>query len=153
MYRFARRFVEESADAEDVVQELMMKFWQIREQLANSENLKTYVFRAVKNECLNRLKHRSVRLAFMDSHKHRDEAYYPESNNLKEEIIKFINALPEKQKVVIHLRDVEEYDIDEISEILEIDANAVRVNLMRARKKVKEKINQLIRYEERAFTR
>ena len=40
-----------------------------------------------------------------------------------------------KTKVVIHLKDVEEYEVSEISEILEIEENAVRVNLMRARQK------------------
>ena len=51
--------------------------------------------------------------------------------------------------MVIHLKDVEEYEISEISEIMEMEENAVRVNLMRARQKVKESINQLYEYENR----
>ena len=59
----------------------------------------------------------------------------------------------EKQKMVIHLKDVEEYEVSEISEILEMEENAVRVNLMRARQKVKEQITQLMNYEQRQFSR
>ena len=55
--------------------------------------------------------------------------------------------------MVIHLKDVEEYEVSEISEILEMEENAVRVNLMRARQKVKEQITQLMNYEQRQFSR
>lgn len=68
---------------------------------------------------------------------------------MREQILGFINQLPQKQKMVIHLKDVEEYEISEISEIMEMEENAVRVNLMRARQKVKESINKLYEYENR----
>ena len=74
----------------------------------------------MKNECLNRLKHHDVKMGFADFQIHRSELYQIETNNLKEQILGFINGLPEKQKAVIHLKDVEEYDVPEISEILEI---------------------------------
>ena len=132
MYRFAKRFVLSSDEAEDVVQDLMMKFWQKKEELANFGNLKSYALKSVKNECLNRLKHHDVKVGFA-----------------KEQIIGFINQLPEKQKAVIHLKDVEEYEVSEISEMLEMEENAVRVNLMRARQKVKEQIQKLMDFENR----
>ena len=66
---------------------------------------------------------------------------------MKEQIIGFINELPEKQKAVIHLKDVEDFDVAEIAEILEMEQNAVRVNLMRARQKVKEQILKLMDFE------
>ena len=151
MYRFAKRFVLSSDEAEDVVQDLMMKFWQKKEELANFGNLKSYALKSVKNECLNRLKHHDVKLGFADFQMHRSELYQVDTNNLKEQIIGFINQLPEKQKAVIHLKDGEEYEVSEISEMLEMEENAVRVNLMRARQKVKEKISQLFEYENRTI--
>lgn len=147
MYRFAKRFVLSSDEAEDVVQDLMMKFWQKKEELANFGNLKSYALKSVKNECLNRLKHHDVKLGFADFQMHRSELYQVDTNNLKEQIIGFINQLPEKQKAVIHLKDVEEYEVSEISELLEMEENAVRVNLMRARQKVKEQIQKLMDFE------
>lgn len=151
MYRFAKRFVMSSDEAEDVVQDLMMKFWQTKEKLTEYGNLKAFALKCVKNECLNRLKHEDVKMGFANLQVHRSELYKPEVNNLKEQILSFINQLPEKQKMVIHLKDVEEYDVPEISEILEMEENAVRVNLMRARQKVKEQITQLMNYENRAL--
>ncbi len=102
-----------------------------------------------EKQCLNKLKHETVKQNFADFQIHRNELYKMETNNLKEKILEFINALPEKQKLVIHLKDVEEYEVSEISEILEIEENAVRVNLMRARQKVKEQINNLLAFENR----
>ncbi|WP_332454818.1 RNA polymerase sigma factor [Chryseobacterium aquaticum] len=153
MYRFAKRFVMSSDEAEDIVQDLMIKFWQKKEELSQFGNIKSYALKSVKNECLNRLKHHDVKLGFADLQLHRSELYNMDVNNLKEHIIGFINKLPEKQKMVIHLKDVEEYDVSEISEVLEMEENAVRVNLMRARQKVKEQISQLMSYEQRSISR
>ncbi|MDR6159743.1 MULTISPECIES: RNA polymerase sigma factor [Chryseobacterium] len=153
MYRFAKRFVMSSDEAEDVVQDLMIKFWQKKDELGQFGNLKSYALKAVRNECLNRLKHHDVKTGFADMQLHRSELYSMEVNNLKDHIIGFINQLPEKQKTVIHLKDVEEYEVSEIAEMLEMEENAVRVNLMRARQKVKEQISQLMSYEQRQISR
>lgn len=152
MYRFAKRFVMSSDEAEDVVQDLMMKFWQTKEKLTEYKNLKSFALKCVKNECLNRLKHETVKNGFAQLQLHKNECYKTEVNNLKDEVIKYINQLPEKQKMVIHLKDVEEYDIGEIASTLEMEENAVRVNLMRARQKVKEKITKLMNYERQAIS-
>lgn len=152
MYRFAKKFVTSSDEAEDVVQDLMMKFWQTKEKLSEYGSLKSFIMKCVKNECLNRLKHHDVKMGFADLQLHRSEQYKPEFNNMKEQILNFINQLPEKQKTVIHLKDVEEYDISEIAEILDMEENAVRVNLMRARQKVKEQITNLMDYEQRQIS-
>ena len=149
MYRFAKRFVTSMDEAEDVVQDLMMKFWQMKEELSQYSNIKSFALKCVKNECLNRLKHYEVKQGFAGLQLHRSELYQMDTNNMKERILKFINLLPDKQKMVIHLKDVEEYDVSEIAEIMEIEENAVRVNLMRARQKVKEQLTQLFDYEQR----
>ena len=149
MFRFAKKFLMSADEAEDVVMDLMMKFWQKKQELLAVENLKSFVMRSVKNECLNRLKHHEVKLGFASQTKHTSELYQIETNNMREQILGFISQLPEKQKMVIHLKDVEEYEISEIAGIMEMEENAVRVNLMRARQKVKESINKLYAYENR----
>lgn len=153
MFRFAKRFVMSSDEAEDIVQDLMIKFWQKKDELETFGNLKSYALKSVRNECLNRLKHHDVKLSFADLQIHRSELYSMDVNNLKDHILSFINQLPEKQKMVIHLKDVEEYEVSEISEIMEMEENAVRVNLMRARQKVKEQITQLMSYEQRSISK
>ena len=61
-------------------------------------------------------------------------------------ITQMIAALPEKQRQVIHLRDVEGYTYQEICEILELDMNQVKVNLFRARNAVREKLTKIDAY-------
>ena len=149
MYRFAKKFLMSADEAEDLVMDLMMKFWQKKDELSVIENVKSFAMRSVKNECLNRLKHHEVKLGFASQTRHQSELYQIETNNMKEQILGFISQLPEKQKMAIHLKDVEEYEISEIGEMLDMEDNAVRINLMRARQKVKESINKLYAYENR----
>ncbi len=152
MYRFAKSYLLSMEEAQDVVQELMLKFWQKKETLNTYENLKSYVLTCVRNECLNRLKHEKVKKAYAGLMISNAEYYRPEVNNLRDQIIEYINELPEKQRLVIHMKDVEEYSVAEISEVLEMEQNAVRVNLMRAREKIKTQITQLMNYEKRQLS-
>ena len=149
MYRFAKKFLMSADEAEDLVMDLMMKFWQKKDELSVIENVKSFAMRSVKNECLNRLKHHEVKLGFASQTRHQSELYQIETNNMKEQILVFISQLKKKKKMVIHLKDVEEYEISEIGEMLDMEDNAVRINLMRARQKVKESINKLYAYENR----
>ena len=59
---------------------------------------------------------------------------------------RFISALPDKQRIAIHLRDVEGYEIEEIAQILETDEASVRVNISRARKRIKEQLLNAVNY-------
>lgn len=67
----------------------------------------------------------------------------------KELILEWIQNLPEKQKMVMHLRDIEEYEIQEIEKLLNMKESAVRVNLMRARQKIKGQLKNIFDYEKR----
>lgn len=153
MYRLAKNFVKSNDEAQDVVQDLMVKLWQTRDTLPNYSNLKAFVLRCVRNDCLNRLKHENVKQGFVQLQLHTQSNYNAETNNLKDEIVGFIRDLPEKQRLVIHMKDVEEYEIKEIAQILEMEENAVRVNLNRAREKIRVQITQLMEYEKRQIKR
>ena len=63
-----------------------------------------------------------------------------------ERISQLIAGLPEKQRQIIHLRDVEGYSYNEICDIMEIDMNQVKVNLFRARNAVREKLMKINAY-------
>ncbi|MNN77899.1 RNA polymerase sigma factor [compost metagenome] len=101
---------------------------------------------SVKNEALNRIKRDKVRTDFAEQYQIISTTENSVGNT-KEIILEMINSLPEKQRLVMHLRDVEDYDIEEIGEVLEMGESAVRVNLMRARQKVKEQLTKLFNYE------
>ncbi|RKF41133.1 RNA polymerase [Sphingobacterium siyangense] len=146
LFRFAKRILIDDDEAFDAVQNVMMRLWQLKDQLLQYKNMEAFCMQSVKNEALNRLKREKVRADFVEQHQVVAMTEHTVGNT-KEIILEMINSLPEKQRLVMHLRDVEDYDIDEIGEVLEMGESAVRVNLMRARQKVKEQLTRLFDYE------
>jgi len=150
LFRFARKILNDAQDAEDVVQEVMLGFWNKRHEISKLVNFEAYAMRSVKNMSLDKIKHYKVRKDKMTDIIYHTESIYTEHSaerNEMQEIIKnSIDSLPEKQKLIIHLRDIEGYSFEEMSEVLEMDEVALRVNLSRARKKVKDEILKIINY-------
>ncbi|MEO6820189.1 MAG: RNA polymerase sigma factor, partial [Ginsengibacter sp.] len=106
--------------------------------------------KALQNDCLNRLK----KVKTIEHHhgqfgKMQSLSTEVSQGNMVAIIKREINKLPEKQRMIIQLCDVEGFDTKEIAEIVEIDEGAVRTNLSRARQKVKMQIIKLQVYEER----
>jgi len=150
LYRLALRLLNNASEAEDAVQHTMMNMWQRKDELDKIENVKSFVIKVLKNDCLNRLK----KVKTIEPHQGqfgKMQSHYMEVSNgnmiaiIKEEI----NKLPEKQRLIIQLSDVEGFDAKEIAGIMDIDEGAVRTNLSRARQKVKMQIIKLREYEER----
>ncbi|WP_433902225.1 RNA polymerase sigma factor [Sphingobacterium puteale] len=146
LFRFAKRILVDDDEAFDAVQNVMMRLWQGKDKLYQYRNLEAFCMQSIKNEALNRIKKAKVRTDFAEQHQIISTTENSVENT-KEIILEMINSLPEKQRLVMHLRDVEDYDIDEIGEVLEMGESAVRVNLMRARQKVKEQLTKLFDYE------
>ena len=150
LFRFARSILYDNADAEDVVQELMVSFWNKRKKLKNLKNIESYAMRSVKNMSLDKIKHYKVRQDKMQDLKELNPQVYNDVTNENAEINLLINqvceTLPEKQKLVIHLRDIEGYSFEEMETVLDMNVVALRVNLSRARKKVKEEILKIVNY-------
>lgn len=150
MYRLALRLINNPAEAEDAVQQAMMKMWQRKDELNGIENIGAFVIKTMQNDCLNRLK----KLKTVERHlgqfgKMQTLTTEIANGNMVQIIKEEINKLPEKQRIIIQLCDVEGFDTKEIAEIVEIDEGAVRTNLSRARQKVKLQIIKLKAYEER----
>ncbi len=150
LYRFAKRILNNSADAEDVVQELLGKFWENRKSLVKYRNIEAYAMQAIKNICFDKIRHlKVVDSSHTEIRQSVNSVYSDETNEKKEMqllIKKAINNLPKKQKLVIHLRDIEGYSFEEIEKVLNIDIVALRVNLSRARKKVRAEILKTVNY-------
>ena len=145
LYRLAKRVVGETSEAEDVVQEVFVKIWNQRTQLTEITNVEAWCMRLTKNLSIDKLrsKHRRTE-AFHPEFDQADDQQTPyqfvETNDTMQQIENMMNALPEKQKMVMHLRDIEGLAYQEIAEALEIPLNQVKVNLFRARKQVREQI-------------
>lgn len=152
MYRFAKRILMAEDEAYDLVQELMLKLWQNRENLSLIANKEAYLMRMVKNEALNKVK--KVKVVALFQAQLLEGVHLPQDSSItKEMVLHFIAQLPEKQRLVIHLRDIEEYEVSEIAKTMDMDERAVRVNLMRARQKMKVQLQKIIDYEKRQVER
>ncbi len=146
LFRFAFRLLGSSDDAEDVVQEVLIKVWNGRDQLDGIQNIEAWCMRVTKNLSLDRLRQQQRRPT--DSIDKGSQVHYSalsphdlvETTENMKRIGELMAVLPEKQRHVMHLRDVEGYSYQEISEILEIDMSQVKVNLFRARNAVREKL-------------
>ena len=146
MFRFAKKLLNSEADAFDTVQDTMLKLWQNRAQMPDYENAEAYAMRCIKNECLSRLRHQQV----IDKYKAAQKPEISTENiygNTKDLVLRLIQQLPEKQRCVLHLRDVEEYEINEIAALMDMEEGAVRINLMRGRQKIKAQLEKIWNYE------
>ena len=141
-----------SEEAKDVVQEVMIKVWNGREQMAEVQNMEAWCMRITKNLSLDKLRSRQRRAtdSIEEGFEVRQEALSPHENTeLNESMLRInqlIAALPEKQRQVIHLRDIEGYSYNEICEMLELDISQVKVSLFRARNAVREKLVKMNAY-------
>lgn len=148
LFRLAKRLLVSQDEAFDAVQDVLVKLWQMKDELHRYSSIEAFAMQCIKNVCFNRLKHAEVVEQQRETAiKQKTEVFAPDNTN--EVILEMISALPQKQQMVIHLRDVEEYEISEIAEIMEIEENAVRINLMRARQKLKVQLEKLFEYEQR----
>lgn len=152
LFRFAYRMLGSSEEAKDVVQEVLIKLWSGRDQLEGVSNLEAWSMRITKNLSLDRLRQQQRRP--MDSIDQLLELKQgnpsPFETTAMQESMKSIGeliaGLPEKQRQVMHLRDIEGYSYQEICDILELDMNQVKVNLFRARNAVRERLQKINTY-------
>jgi RNA polymerase sigma factor (sigma-70 family) len=152
LFRFALRFLGNEEEAKDVVQEVFIRVWNGREQMNEVQNWEAWCMRITKNLSLDRVRslNRKQTQPIEESYDVRQDSLTPHESAEIHESMQRINvliaALPEKQRQVIHLRDVEGYTYNEICDILELDMNQVKVNLFRARNAVREKLTKINAY-------
>jgi RNA polymerase sigma factor (sigma-70 family) len=151
LYRFALRITGDNAEAEDVVQEVLIKAWQRLNDLPNIQNAEAWCMTVTKNLALDKLrsKHRKteeigeiLQLTDYNSTPYETVA----GNDMIHKIRKWMKDLPEKQQLVMHLRDIEDKTYDEIAAILEMPMPQVKVNLHRARTAIRERILETENY-------
>ena len=147
MYRYALAIIGNGQDAEDIIQDVFKKLWEERVQLSALDNTDAYVLRMVRNLCIDHIRKERAHESRLEALMVESDISYLEQEDLKDMgrlINKIIGKMPERYGTVLHLRDVEGYEMEEISQITGIDTATVRVILSRARKSVREKIIKLM---------
>jgi RNA polymerase sigma-70 factor (ECF subfamily) len=145
----ARKMLENDSDIEDLVQEVFLKLWYIRDTLHQYNNIPAFAVTMIKNLCIDRLRVRDREVTLEPDYYLRatgDDPYLQlERQNTKQLLEKIIDSLPPLQKAIITMKDIEEYEVEEIAEITGTQTEAVRMNLSRARKKVREEYLRFLR--------
>lgn len=149
LYRLARSIVLSDAEAQDVTQDLFERAWRARDAVLASAYPRAYLCRMARNLAIDywrqRRRHRELEAQSISVNL-LDEERRMEASDMAALTQKIIDHLPEKQRIVVHLRDVEEYEISEIAEVMECDEVSVRMNLSRARKSVREQLLTYMSY-------
>lgn len=146
VYRLAKRLLVSHEEAEDATQEILLKLWNNNKSINNYKNVEAFSMTMTKNLCLDRLKSKQAQNLKIVHSNYEDGTMslqkQIELNDSLDWVAKIMEELPEQQKMIIQLRDMESYEFDEIAKVLEMNETAVRVALSRARKTIREKLTK-----------
>ena len=155
LYRLALRITLDSAEAEDIVQETMLKLWNRRDRWDEIDSIEAFAMTICRNLALDHLKRAEKQNTSLDE----VEALYSTPNTQhptpfdhtvahdRIQIVRqIIDTLPEKQRTCVQLRDIEEKPYKEIAAILEISEEQVKINIFRARQTIRQRFSQLENY-------
>ncbi len=144
VFRLAKRLLVSTEEAEDATQELYLKLWRNKEKLSDYKNVEAFAMTMTKNYCFDRLKSKQAsNLTLVHSnYKEKGTALEKrvENNDAVNQVHRLIEKLPEQQKIIIQLRDIEQYEFDEICKMVDMKPTAVRVALSRARKTIRQEL-------------
>jgi RNA polymerase sigma-70 factor (ECF subfamily) len=147
LFLSALKYLQNEEDAEDAVQETLLRLWKIRDQLDDVSSPGAFAMQTLKNICIDRLRTAKEHTEINDFHTgaNSDTPYsVMERKDTVDMVRKIIENLPELQRIVIQMRDVDGYELQEIADITGTQIGAVTVNLSRARKRVRETLIRIM---------
>lgn len=146
VYRLAKGLLVSKEEAEDVVQEMMTRLWMQKDSLVQVDNKRAFIAKMTKNYCLDRLKSKQAQRVSWDTVHEKQAIWSPERPMEAKESIEMIYRclaqLPETQRLLFQLRDIEGMEYQEIEEITGMQPVAIRVALSRVRKTLKNHVLQ-----------
>ncbi|MEH6617991.1 RNA polymerase sigma factor [Maribacter arcticus] len=144
LFRMAKRLLVSTEEAEDATQEILIKLWDKKNKIETYNNVEAFAMTMTKNFCLDRLKSKQAGNLKLVHSNYTDSSTSLQSELEAKDSISWVERimaeLPEQQKMVLQLRDVEQYEYEEIEKLLDMKPTAIRVALSRARKTVREKL-------------
>lgn len=143
LFRLALRITFDRAEAEDVVQETLIRVWNKREEWTQFGSMEAYCLTVARNLAIDRSERKDAQTVELtpDMEQPSDASSPYEKLVTKERmtlIHRLMNGLPEKQRMIMHLRDIEGKSYKEIASVLNLTEEQVKVNLFRARQKIKQ---------------
>lgn len=147
-FRVANRITGDLSEAEDVVQEVFIKVWNLRDNWSNYSNLQGWTMQMTKNKAIDKTRSKHRKTTSLDGvYNMAQTEKSPEQSAIlsdtMQQIKKLMSTLPEKQRQIMQLRDFDQFTYQEIADSLNIPMNHVKVNLSRARKTVRQGLNEI----------
>ncbi len=150
VFRLAKRLLVSNEEAEDATQEIFLKLWNKKELIKDYKNVEAFSMTMTKNFCLDKLKSKHAQNLKIVHNNYQDNNVslqkQIELNDSLSWVSKIMEELPEQQKIILQLRDIEQYNFNEISEMLDMNETAIRVALSRGRKTIREKLTKTHSY-------
>ena len=145
LFRLALRITQNRAEAEDVVQETMLKVWNRRDEWSQLESMEAFCLTICRNQALDKLRRMDNQTQSLDATIDPTDASHtanPEEQTIQRDRVRLvqqlIDQLPEKQRSCMQLRDIEGKSYRDIAAVLGITEPQVKVNIFRARQAVRE---------------
>jgi RNA polymerase sigma-70 factor (ECF subfamily) len=145
---YARKYINDLDQAEEIVQEMFFNFWQKKEKLEINISVEAYLFRSVRNSCLNYLKHLKIReehrLATTQEIKKKEQEVHDNvvALELQEKIESVIEQLPPERKKIFKMSRYEELKYKEIAEKLNLSVKTVEVQMSKALKYLRQHLSE-----------
>lgn len=150
LLRLASRYMEDADEAEDVIQDVLLKLWFLREKLDRYRSVDALAMVITKHLCINQLRKSKAEFVDLDQSIGMDSGEAADKSLLEseemEEVLQAITTLPDLQQAVLRMKHIEGFEVEEIARLTGSTPIAVRTNLSRARKRIRE---QFIRKERR----
>ena len=143
MFRMACSILGRSDEAQDMMQDVAERILRRQESLEDVRNIDSFLAKAVRNACIDRIRRRketTPKIPDIPDEKN------PDRWNDRQIVHKALSKLPERQRLAVHLKDIEGYSNKELADILETDETNVRTILSRGRKALREIIEKEIGY-------
>jgi RNA polymerase sigma-70 factor (ECF subfamily) len=142
LFFYAQRLLDDLEDAEDVIQEVFLKLWYMRDELGDYTSVPALSIQITKRLCLNHIKVRQRWQEGLDIIDPISDLLTPETQMEQKDsvtqVMRIIDRLPCLQQTILRMRHIDGMEVEDIAELTGSTPEAVRMNLSRARKKVKE---------------
>ncbi len=152
LYRIALNMLRSVVEAEDTLQDVMVKLWDKRQRLDEYRSVEALAVTITKNMCLDKLKSKKHKNQLDVQEMELDSGFVTPYRKVElEDSMSVMNevfeGLPDQQRLLITLRDIEGFSYEEISDQTGLEINNIRVGLSRARKKAREVYMKIEDYE------
>lgn len=152
LFRLALRITLDSAEAEDVTSDTLIKVWNKREELRGVESIEAYCMTVCRNLALDRHEKKEAQNLSLEANEidAADNSFTPDEQLERDERLRKVhelfNQLPERQRTIMQLRDIEEKSYREIATIMGVSEEVVKVTLFRARQAIRKQYDKIENY-------